>query len=787
MTVWAPRRIPRPRKVEPPPSVPLRHPKARWWLGVFLVLVSTLIGSVAQAPKVIGYVRGRPIFEIAGATAPTLNHLDGFAHQTLATSQTGSGFGGVYDAINTSSAFSFDTTNKRTAAHVCSLKLVESGSAACNLGRTINTQKLTVSSFYIRVTAAPSVNSAFFGHTGPTNQFNLAMNTSGNLLAQFATGTVQSTSGTYADGDWHRITVRVDTTGTTYTADWNVDGTDQTQATLAGQTAANQTAYRLGSSTTTHTLTIWFQDFVASVTTGDYTTLKSAGHIVLPLYPTGEGTETLGTTNAIIDEAAGNTNLYQKVDDWNGGTPDTSTYITYTSTTLGDAASNFAEFTMSNPDSAYTDIWDVILLLAGFASGTNANTANLKVLDAHGGTTIDSTGLLDYSGSTTVLGYARNLLARISGGWSNSNLSGVVLQWGFSNDTNPLPRLSAVMLEFAAASQDPVRDTGTGAVSLSGSQSTEGPVDSGTSAESSSASRSTEGPVDSGTGSASLSGSRSFEALVDAGTATEVGGGTESFEAGADTGTASAALAGSQSLEAPADAGQGSEVGGASAAFEAVADSGTEAVELDASGEENVVSGEEPQSDEGTATLAAAASGTEAVADTGSQAGTGSSSGSEFLVDAGSGAVAGSPSGSEALAATGAAATTISGSRSFEGRVDHGTGAAALAATGREFVRDTGSVGAALGASGAEFLFETSAAAVTLDPSGTGEVGGGQFGTAAFVASGSGLEAIVTTATAALVLTPTGNDFAELDAADAASTWVVGAAPATWQVRRPRR
>lgn len=343
----------------------------------------------------------------------------------------------------------FDTTNKRLAAHIASLKIVEDGLNATNVSRQIAAgSRLVVVSFYIRMTAAPASQSRVFQMPGPASVPTLMMDTAGTLTAQIGTSGGQTTAGTYNDSNWHRIDMRIDTSGTTQTIDWYVNGVLQTQVSRSGLTAADMTGWRLGSTNAAENATCWYQDFVISVTTGDF---PIGGHVVLPLYPVGEGTETLGTTNAIVDEAAAQANLYQHVDDWNGGTPNTTDYITYTSTTTGDAASNFAEFTIQSPASNAV-IWDVAGYVAGFAAGTNVDTADTQVLTAHGGTLIDHIGnLIDYSGSTTVLGYFKQPLARPSGGWTPANLGAAVIQWGRSTDTNPQPRLSAVMLEYAAA------------------------------------------------------------------------------------------------------------------------------------------------------------------------------------------------------------------------------------------------------------------------------------------------------------------------------------------------
>jgi hypothetical protein len=416
-----------------------------WLLALVWVLCAQV---VAGAAEVVGFTRlGTPVLLVAGGASPTLIDLDGFAHQTAASAQAGSGFIGTYDSINRPLGVTFDTTNKRLGAHVAALKIVENGVTATWVRRAIAAgNRDLVDSFYFRVTAAPSTASRMFVFDNTQQKPYIQMDTSGHLQAEIGTQGTQTTSGTYADSNWHRVDVHAVTSGTTYTLDWTVDGTAQTQSSRASLTAADMTGLYFGSEQATHTLTVWFQDQVLSATAGDY---PIGAHVVLPHYPVSEGTDSLGSTNPIVDESGAQANLYQHVDDWNGGLPDTATYVTFTNTALGDAATHYAEFVFGTPAN-YVAIWDVVGYVAGFAAGTNADQASTSV-KLSDGTNVDFIGQnIDYSGSTTVLGYFKQLLARPSGGWTVSNLTGIKARWGLSGDTNPQPRLSAVMMEYAA-------------------------------------------------------------------------------------------------------------------------------------------------------------------------------------------------------------------------------------------------------------------------------------------------------------------------------------------------
>lgn len=394
---------------------------------------------------------------------PTLIDVDGFNHRTIATVQGGSGFIGTYDTITGSPTI--DTTTLRSASSTGSLKCIGDGATAQSVRRNIIAGiRMTVGTFYFKGAAVPNTLTTILSNGGGTSCI-FQIDTNGKLNLLVNGGTPQLSASSICDGLWHLIDFKFDTSANPYLLDAKIDGTSFTQATKAAA-AADQTTWTLGIGTPTSTATFFFSDFVMSSTSGDY---PLGAHHVYPMYPNGSGTSTLGTTNAIVDEGGAQTTLYQHVDDWNGGTPDTSTYITYTSNTLGDAASNFYEMTFTDVDGSDTVVWGVYAYLAGFAaSTTGGDTAACRIMDSHAGNTrlgwvgnvAGNTGLIDYSGSTTVLGYATSspessagghaALQAPSGGWSNTTANALVGQWGLSSDTAPLPRLSALMLEYVS-------------------------------------------------------------------------------------------------------------------------------------------------------------------------------------------------------------------------------------------------------------------------------------------------------------------------------------------------
>lgn len=76
---------------------------------------------------------------------------------------------------------------------------------------------------------------------------------------------------TVTTATWYRIEFKMVQTGTTWTFDWKIDGTDQTQAFITGQSATSITIVGLGARSGSAVTCSWdFDDLVISTTAGDY-------------------------------------------------------------------------------------------------------------------------------------------------------------------------------------------------------------------------------------------------------------------------------------------------------------------------------------------------------------------------------------------------------------------------------------------------------------------------------------------------------------------------------------
>jgi len=367
--------------------------------------------------------------QVSGLSAggPTVIFLDSFG-SAIDDPLTGTTLGGTYTLVTGTPTL--DTTVTRTAAHRASLLITQDAVNLQNAYKSISTSVL-VGSVYVRATVNPSQLSTMFRASGPAITPSIQISAAGEIRATW--GGSSQTGPTFTDGGWHLVDFRFTSSASTFTIDWQVDSVTQTQVSIAGQTPVALDRFYVGSVTTTNTAKYWLSDVVLSSTTADY---PIGPHRCIQLDPNADGTHSLG--GSITNAGGGTTLLSESVDDW---PPDSTTYLVQT--VLG---SNYAEINFADP--AETTIWDVQAVLAGFSSSsTGTNAAQLQVLDS-GGTLLTTTGDLDYS-STTV-GLHRFLVARPAGGWDGTKLTGAKARWGFSTDTTPDPRVTALMLEYAA-------------------------------------------------------------------------------------------------------------------------------------------------------------------------------------------------------------------------------------------------------------------------------------------------------------------------------------------------
>lgn len=364
---------------------------------------------------------------------PTISWADGWHHRTADTNRFGGATDtGIFSTVTRAAGISFDNETYQGAPD---LQVVEDGTTTCVERGVPAGNRIAVVSVYFKLpSGAPAAASRIMQIFGPTNTIKIWIETSGTISAGDTSG--DKIGPNVNDGAIHRLDARFDWSAATFTVDWAVDGVNQTQATLATQTPADITVWRLGG-TTSNNVTVRFWHFALSLTSGDY---PIGDHRVNVLLPTGDGTHVAGT-NTIEDQAGTDIvspNAFPLLDEWPANTSD---YIQQS--TVG--GTNYAEVTFA--DTTETTIWFVRGTAALFASGTTANDGITRIVDS-GGTTLTDV----YSGDMSenpALHYRASAIAVPGGGsWDQTKLNGLKARVGFSTNVASVPRWTALSLQY---------------------------------------------------------------------------------------------------------------------------------------------------------------------------------------------------------------------------------------------------------------------------------------------------------------------------------------------------
>lgn len=328
-----------------------------------------------------------------------------------------------------------------------SLRMIGDGVTAQSVQKTFSSPpQIAVARFYIRFSAYPSSATACmnFRLTTAATDVILTVSTAGVISAKVGAGT--SVNGpTLSLNTWYQIGIRANITTATWTCDWQIDGVAQTQATEASRPTNDTFAYwRLGTSSTSSTYTVFFDDAVLSATSADYP-IGAGG--TEALVPTSDGTHVAGT-NVMEDNAGtdiGVTTAYDKIDAVPMSTA--TTYIRQAAIGTG----NYAEVVFGKLTRRKINIIGANGLLAYTSGTTSANTGgcimskNNFVTD----TTIwgKAGALSDYSdGSTASLFYKHAIL---DGVFNVDQINSLKCRLGYAGDATPNPYWVNLMVEVA--------------------------------------------------------------------------------------------------------------------------------------------------------------------------------------------------------------------------------------------------------------------------------------------------------------------------------------------------
>jgi hypothetical protein len=358
----------------------------------------------------------------------------GFENQVAAYTNAGAGL-----ANTVTGTIGAATDQFRSGA--ASLKYQAAGAGACIDITAVGSPSVMVSRSYHRFNALPTgADAIIVACLVGLQNCDIILTTGGVLQAKVDTGTAVS-GPTINTGQWYRIDARFDLTRNPTLISWQVDGVDQSSATLA-QAATTINSYRLGVSTATAaTLTGWIDDAIISTTASDYPIGPGYSKIFTP---NGKGTHVPGagafqddTAAAITDagDAAGQSWL--RIDEQ---PPNATDFIAQTTAD----STGYLEYALTDssegnaPNSV--SVW--------FAShATTAANCDISVKTNDNGTiTAGSTNTM----ALTSEFYSREVLARRPStglAWTEDAVSSLLLRAGYAVDATPDPCIDAVWVE----------------------------------------------------------------------------------------------------------------------------------------------------------------------------------------------------------------------------------------------------------------------------------------------------------------------------------------------------
>ena len=298
---------------------------------------------------------------------------------------------------------------------------------------------------YFRIPSAPSVQSSMFSCAssgGASVMTDVRITTGGVIQLAVNTGATYQTGPNVADNNWHRLDWHLDSSTTTWTIQWKVDGSAQTNATATGVAGTDCVRIVYGSSTTAHTLTVEFDDVVIGDAASDYPFNSGADYNVGFLVPSADGTHVAGTN--VIEDQAGTDIVSPNAFPLINEVPlEQTDYIRQNAT----GVSNYAEVTF-NSTTHDTILAASGLVFGGTAAGGSAN-ATFRFTDS-GGTTLEDI----YSGSfdAATRGGMRRIPDPGGDGWTQSELNGIRFRFGFSTNASAgtiIPRCFLALVQYA--------------------------------------------------------------------------------------------------------------------------------------------------------------------------------------------------------------------------------------------------------------------------------------------------------------------------------------------------
>jgi len=381
--------------------------------------------------------------------------IDGFEHATL----SGSG-GGIYNQVFTTPSMS--TNPKRTGTYAVAFSgatatFIKPPSVAWS-GKTI-----LVGTFHVRISAGPTNgrNIAEWSNTTDSTFGNIRI-TSGRVIQVRMASAESFVSGpTLSVDTWYRIDFLYDVSSSSWTLDWKVNGSAQTQATHTASGAGSFGYFAFGMIETvgSETATVYFDDFALSNTSGDYPLNGGDDITIYGFSPNAVGTHNLDASPSsfFFDSVSGalttaETASFGRIDDVPlGGNSD---YI-YATGTPG--STQYAEYQFANSSVGYQPV--AVRIVEGAQQATAGGSVYTSKVTDDGGASLTTLSSAYDPNNASEEFISKVLNSPPSGGsWTEDKLNSLVFRWGHTADATPEIRLTGVMAEAmygTTASQTP--------------------------------------------------------------------------------------------------------------------------------------------------------------------------------------------------------------------------------------------------------------------------------------------------------------------------------------------
>jgi hypothetical protein len=350
--------------------------------------------------------------------------IEGFEHGVLSSSG-----GGIVNSITGSP--SVQSSIKRTGSYAVRFNPT---AATSRIDKTLSSAYVLVARLYVYVATWPSANTEFLIGS---HFYGLQLtSTSGRIRAYMNGGTFNYLDG-LTTGEWHRIDLRVDSSGATTYIDFQLDGTAATQSSSVRASAACTALYTGPGQTCT--ADIYVDDIVVSATSGDYP-LGAGG--VVGLSPNAAGTSNPGTGvmrdngSADVNDSTNPANIELDEVPLGSGVD----YIKQ----IGGASTLYAAVAFD--DTAETTIHGAMAFEAyQSAAASPSNSASAKIYDEDGVETAIYTG--DMTETSTF--YKSVIIPAPSGGWDMAAVNALQGRVGYATDYAPVPYWYGLMIQVA--------------------------------------------------------------------------------------------------------------------------------------------------------------------------------------------------------------------------------------------------------------------------------------------------------------------------------------------------